>query len=355
MSPRRSSLSPTFRFFLLLLFLIGILVVSLSAAVYRTEWRQQLASIQTLEQTSVQVMQRTVAGVFDDLVGDLLFLARQNELRALLDNGRDTRTAIAAEYLALAAHKSVYDQIRFLDVTGMERVRVNHDGGAPSVTPDVDLQDKGRQYYFEDVIRLQPGKVFVSPFDLNIEHGAIEQPLKPMIRIGTPVADANGRKAGILLLNYLGENLLRRLREASATAHGDAMLLNREGDWLLASAITRRRAAQQRLHTLAHDDVLTGLANRVLFFDRLRYTHHNAQRFKRRYGVLYAGSGRLQGDQRRPRTSRRGHRAVDGRAAPQATPARFRHCGAPGRRRAGRHSVGVQRPRGRGRDGHRAG
>lgn len=421
-------LSPTLQLFLAFLAGVIILLTSLSALVHQAEWRQQLRSVETLERASVELMQQVIAGVFDDLVGDLLFLTEQNELQALLKGQEDTRAAVAAEYLALATHKGVYDQIRFLDAAGMEQVRVNYNAGAPSVVADADLQDKHRRYYFTDVIRLQPGEVFVSPFDLNIEQGAIERPLKPMIRIGTPVLDDQGRKAGILLLNYLGAHLLQRLREAAATGRGDPMLLNAEGDWLLApdpddtwgfmlpgreprafarrfpaiwsqmqqeargqtltpdglftfltsypldpglysstgassahapsreqlgaeryawflvshvsdveldalradvlqrglligsgsflllaigawllaSAIARRRTAQKRLETLAHYDALTGLPNRVLFFDRLEHTHRNAQRYARRYGLLY-----LDLDGFKAVNDNHGHRAGD--------------------------------------------
>jgi diguanylate cyclase (GGDEF)-like protein len=59
------------------------------------------------------------------------------------------------------------------------------------------------------------------------------------------------------------------------------------GAWFLAAAIVRRRADQARLWELAHQDGLTGLPNRILFFDRLGHIHRNAQRYQRRYALLY--------------------------------------------------------------------
>jgi hypothetical protein len=74
--------------------------------------------------------------------------------------------------------------------------------------------------------------VLVSPFDLNVEEGKIEQPIKPTIRFATPVFDRKGHKRGMLILNYLGSNLLDRFRPSNENSTGRIMLLNRNGYWL---------------------------------------------------------------------------------------------------------------------------
>jgi hypothetical protein len=94
------------------------------------------------------------------------------------------------------------------------------------------LQNKAKRYYFADTIKLDPGQVFVSPLDLNIERGQIEQPPKPMIRFGTPVAYTEGRKRGIVLLNYFGAKMIQALTKASAGTLGSFMLLNSDSYWL---------------------------------------------------------------------------------------------------------------------------
>ncbi len=40
----------------------------------------------------------------------------------------------------------------------------------------------------------QKGEIFISPLDLNIEQGKIEQPLKPMLRLGTLIFDSSDKK-----------------------------------------------------------------------------------------------------------------------------------------------------------------
>lgn len=72
----------------------------------------------------------------------------------------------------------------------------------------------------------------MSPLDLNIERSQIEEPLKPMIRFGTPVAYTERHKRGIVLLNYFGAKMIQDLNKVSADAIGNFILLNSEGYWL---------------------------------------------------------------------------------------------------------------------------
>lgn len=53
--------------------------------------------------------------------------------------------------------------------------------------------------------------------------------------------------------------------------------------------ITKRLMAQQRLHRVVHYDALTGLANRILFMDRLNQSLLQARRLGLAVGVVYVG------------------------------------------------------------------
>ena len=55
----------------------------------------------------------------------------------------------------------------------------------------------------------------------------------------------------------------------------------------IASDVTDRKSLEERLQKLAHYDVLTGLPNRVLFYDRLRQALVRARRHAQRVAVLY--------------------------------------------------------------------
>jgi signal transduction histidine kinase len=170
------------------------------------------------------------------VTSDLLYLADQAVLRRFLAGSAAGRRELEAEYVLFCRQRGVYDQIRYLDAAGRERIRVNFNDGRPAAVPGKDLQAKAGRYYFTRAILLGRGEVFVSPFDLNVEHEAIERPLKPMIRLATPVFDRAGAKKGILVLNYLGSALIGKLTRAAVGFAGAVWLLNRDGYFLRGPA-----------------------------------------------------------------------------------------------------------------------
>ncbi len=220
------------RRFLVIFLPLAAILAGILYTFYYMEVKKDRAIIETGVHHTVESRIEMIEREFQLVVSDLMFLSEQNELLGMLESGEaGWREALAAEYLSFSARKGIYDQVRFLDETGMEVVRINFNNGSPSIVPDEQLQPKRKRYYFEDALVLDQGGVFVSPFDLNIERGEIEQPLKPMIRFGTPVFDSQGQKRGIVLLNYLGVNLILHL-ETPVDEYGQAMLLNSDGFWL---------------------------------------------------------------------------------------------------------------------------
>ncbi|OQY33195.1 MAG: hypothetical protein B6241_08825 [Spirochaetaceae bacterium 4572_59] len=170
---------------------------------------------------------------FQSVRSDILFLPQLNEvLRFTEVRNEDDLIYIEKEFLAFTRSKLVYDQIRYIDSTGTEQVRINFNDGHPSIVRKGDLQVKSDRYYFVNTMSLQRGEVYTSPFDLNKEKGTIEQPLKPMIRFGTPVFDNQNSPKGIIILNYLGDTLLQDLKVAGENNLGQLFLLNKEGYWL---------------------------------------------------------------------------------------------------------------------------
>lgn len=161
-------------------------------------------------------------------------------LKYLVENAVDDEEPVNAlndSFIAFARAKQKYDQIRFIDNTGMENVRVNFGTGTPVAVQAGDLQNKSTRYYFVNSFSLPNNSVFVSPLDLNIENNVIEVPHKPMIRFGTPVVDRNGKKIGIVILNYYGDKLISLIKnhyDADYMQNQEFEMLNKDGYWLVS-------------------------------------------------------------------------------------------------------------------------
>jgi diguanylate cyclase (GGDEF)-like protein/PAS domain S-box-containing protein len=140
--------------------------------------------------------------------------------------------ALEEDFFYFMAEKKRYDQIRFLDTSGMEKIRLNYNAGHPYVVDETQLQNKAARYYFQEAINLAKGSIYQSPLDLNIEFGVIEIPLKPMIRFSTPVYTKDGIKRGLLVLNYLAEASLKSIQQSPDTLTDTLFLLNHKGYYL---------------------------------------------------------------------------------------------------------------------------
>jgi len=139
--------------------------------------------------------------------------------------------------------KKIYDQIRYIDADGFEKIRINYaEGGAVSVDT-FGLQNKKDRYYFTDTMALRDGQVYISKIDLNIENGVIEQPIKPMIRICTPIFDKQGKPLGIVAVNYYAKYMLENFDSIAATHYGEMYLLNADGYWISNSDKNRHEWA----------------------------------------------------------------------------------------------------------------
>ena len=215
-------------------FLPFFLVISLAFA-YLSERDRQVAldKIRTTERTRVGPAAQLLNRDFDAVLSDLMILAHADELARYLQQPESTtRERVERLFALFSREKRIYDQIRYLDDNGKEQIRVDFRNGRPLVVPQQEMQDKAGRYYFTESYRLAAGTVFVSPLDLNIEHGQVEVPYKPMLRFATPVFDAAGKHRGIVLVNYLAGDLLERVRAHVTGDANDAMLLDSEGYWM---------------------------------------------------------------------------------------------------------------------------
>lgn len=168
-------------------------------------------------------------------VTDVGFLAEDHTLQLWLEHGGDdARNRLEGQFEQFLGHKPQYDSVRLIERDGQEIVRVDVKGdGGPEALPQRSMQDKATRYYFKETIALGRGSSYVSPMDLNVERGRIEQPIRPTVRFATPIFAVTGEKRGILVLNYHARDLLADLRRKALGRGGEVWLIDGRGYWLL--------------------------------------------------------------------------------------------------------------------------
>ncbi len=228
--------------FLLVFIPIMTFLLVLHSSIYKAKKRNILYALSNVEVHRTNFLAQTLLEHFDWITADLNYCANRYLASSMANSQEDLALqSIKEDFLLFARDKKVYDQIRVLDHWGREQIRINYNDGAVSAVPQKELQDKSLRYYFKDCMALEPGQIYLSPMDLNVENGKVEQPLKPMMRIGRPLLDGQGQKTGMLLLNFYGNHLLWHIRDRSVYPHqsqlktaGQTMLVNGKGYWLVA-------------------------------------------------------------------------------------------------------------------------
>ncbi|MEM1251683.1 MAG: methyl-accepting chemotaxis protein [Cyanobacteria bacterium P01_H01_bin.21] len=178
---------------------------------------------------------------------DVLFLSKlppvQGIIRARANDGIDPEDDFSYDkwvsrlqdiFIDKMEDNDQYMQLRYIDESGQELVRVDSDGSTIAPIPEDQLQNKGDRDYFTNTIGLAIGSVYTSPVNLNQEQGEIEIPYKPVIRYATPVVDAAGQQRGIIIANVFADSFLESLvqTEGDELETEELYLVNNEGYYL---------------------------------------------------------------------------------------------------------------------------
>lgn len=132
-------------------------------------------------------------------------------------------------YQTLKARRDVM-QIRILSNEGMELIRVDRTSeGKLTLVNDRHLQNKSDRDYFIRFSALKEGTIGFSALDLNIEHGKVELPWKPTLRLGMPVF-IHHHKKGVIVINLLMNPFLEDLRTRTTV---NLSLIDERGYYLL--------------------------------------------------------------------------------------------------------------------------
>ncbi len=195
-------------------------------------------TINNLEQ-EVSIRAEGVARFLAQLASELRYLSVSptlNGFRQALHREADTlenwRLAIENEYSNLARFYPHIYQIRFLSGDGFEQIRVDRVDDKVSVVAASQLQYKGDRYYFSDALATPSGSVYVSPLDLNVEFGLIEEPERPVIRMAVPLEADSERGKGLLIVNLHADILLNQIQQMAGVREGYALLFDRAGYYL---------------------------------------------------------------------------------------------------------------------------
>jgi PAS domain S-box-containing protein len=212
----------------------GFFVAGLCAALYWREASQIETTVREREASRLALFDQVLHRNFKATTDNLRVLAEGDGLRAFLSSGQPSDLDRAIRRAVFFSREQPdYDEIRYLDETGQEILRVDHGG---NVVPREQLKKETDRPYFTTANALQSGEIYISAFDLQLENGRVEQPLKPTLRFAAPVFDTAGKRRGVYVVNYQGSQVLAGLQQLiPAQFRQRFRVLNAQGFWIKAA------------------------------------------------------------------------------------------------------------------------
>jgi PAS domain S-box-containing protein len=207
-----------------------IVVTAISSALYLREANQLQTNILDREAQRMRIFSDLVGGQINTTIIDLQQLASGDKLQDYLASGNPADLDRAEKRAAFLSRLDLdYDKIRYLDEAGKEVFRINRGG---VIVPHDQLQDKGARPFFQNAVTLAADQVYLSAFDLNVDQGVIEQPIKPTLRFELPIFDGKGQRRGVYVVNYLGADLIEQLQNFVPQYQQRLRILNAQGYWI---------------------------------------------------------------------------------------------------------------------------
>lgn len=220
--------------FLMLFLPIVILVITVAISMISFRVDNKIQNLASFDNDNLNLLSGMIGGQLSNSIHHLRALYNDPiTLQAISSPNTDTVGQFANSLYLLAKGNRIYDQVRWIDETGYERIRISRNKNEVILENASSLQDKSRRYYFTEAAALNVGEIYVSKIDLNKEHGKVDYPIKPTLRIAISLDDYQGNKKGIIILNLLMRDYFRLVDKIHGIQNDlDYLLINQDGHLL---------------------------------------------------------------------------------------------------------------------------
>jgi len=168
---------------------------------------------------------------FYENVSDTLKAIANNRNFLNFVNKHKDKSIVENLFFTMISSDKYYMQLRYINTNGSEVLRFDRRkiGSQPYEVPKDFLQNKYSRYYCRQCLKLPKGKIWFSNIDLNVEHGKIEIPFKPVIRIAYPIYTFDKYK-GFLIVNIFMKEYLKIL---TLSPTFDVYLVDEQGYFII--------------------------------------------------------------------------------------------------------------------------
>jgi len=208
---------------------MALAITLFSYAFYQEDAKAERERILTRDLHHIEIQQTLLTDALAKAFHMVSFISDQVNLHRPFSNPEGKRQ-LDADIISLLKNLPGFNKVQLLDLQGHELIRISHSKAGSLLTPKDKLQNQ-RDDYFHKAMYLKRGHIYISPLNLNIEHGEVEQPPNPVIRLAIPAFEGEQR-TGTVMLNMKMDNVLTRLQQVNHTGESTSYLLNSDGFFL---------------------------------------------------------------------------------------------------------------------------
>ncbi|MGY5354620.1 PAS domain-containing hybrid sensor histidine kinase/response regulator [Wenyingzhuangia sp. IMCC45467] len=218
------------------LWLVSLAVIlGMSFFIYNSKKETEIKNLKEYEVKKTKLQVNEIINDFVAIKRDLFFIASlvssTKQFNSLKNKDYNTLTD---EIKSFSENNKLYDQIRVLTPNGDEVLKCVYSQGLPIIMADSLLKNKEDRYYFKEISKIDQGDIYFSKFDLNVEFGKIEIPYKQVLRVGCKVTNSIGETTAIVIINYLGVDLVKRIEALNINSHSEIHLIDPNGYLLIS-------------------------------------------------------------------------------------------------------------------------
>lgn len=222
---------------LLVYFLLLLLPVLVVGFIYYNSRVQQFdLSLRNEQEKEVELKVRQLSDYFRFVESELLTISQQEHVTEIFSDdpsqSEHARYYMEDYFSGMIRHSDFFDQVRIVCPSGIEHVRVNNVNGNPVIVGDDNFRDISDRYYFQRTREIDENQIYISRFDLDPEKTAVTYPVKPILRISTPII-RDGKLYGVFVVNIKGHEFFENLRIIGSEYGWQTYFLNQSGNFLM--------------------------------------------------------------------------------------------------------------------------
>ncbi|WP_139344051.1 sensor domain-containing diguanylate cyclase [Vibrio ruber] len=143
-------------------------------------------------------------------VSDINFFERTLTHAEYDASGHLNTEKLASLWQKFIQSRRVYTEVKWVDFSGQEQVRVNYKQGRVSITREENLTNISQASYFKDIMKFPRGKLFISSLSIDMKESVNSIDDVPVLILGEKIQKGVHIK-GVLIVSYKVDDLLSRL------------------------------------------------------------------------------------------------------------------------------------------------